>query len=102
MDERKLKWTRKAFKQYASIVQWYSINVGKQAASSFVKSVMYANEQMLKYPTIGMLHRERTNSRYEYRSYLIHPKYRILYRISKKIVGVVAFHCNLKENSNIK
>ena len=41
-----------AYKQYVSIVQWYSLNVGKQAASSFVKSVMYANEQMLKYPTI--------------------------------------------------
>ena len=100
MDERKLKWTRKAFKQYASIVQWYSINVGKQAASSFVKFVMYANEQMLKYPTIGMLNRERTNFRYEYRSYLIHPKYRIHYRISKRMVGVVAIQCNQMDNDH--
>ena len=44
MDKRRLKWTRKAFKQYANIVEWYSLNVGKQAASSFVKS----NDQMLK------------------------------------------------------
>ena len=100
MDKRRLKWTRAAFKQYANIVEWYSLNVGKQAASSFVKSVMYANEQMLKYPTIGMLNRERTNSRYEYRSYLIHPKYRIHYRISKRIVGVVAIQCNLMNNDN--
>ena len=91
MDKRRLKWTRKAFKQYANIVEWYSLNVGKQAASSFVKS----NDQMLKYPTIGMLNKERTNSRYEYRSYLIHPKYRIHYRISKRIVGVLAIQCNL-------
>ena len=33
MDKRKLKWSREAFKQYANIVQWYSINVGKQAVS---------------------------------------------------------------------
>ena len=31
-------------------------------------------------------------------NYLIHPKYRIHYRISKRIVGVVAIHCNLMEN----
>lgn len=95
MDERRLKWTSEAFKQYANIVEWYSINVGKKAASSFVKSVMYANEQMMKYPTIGMLDKKRTNTKYEYRSYLIHPKYRIIYRISKRIIGIVAIHCNL-------
>ena len=83
-----------------SISTWYRENVALKAASSFISSIHKAIEQISSYPTIGMLDRKRSNARFKYHSVLLHPKYRLIYRISKTTIRIVAIHCNLMNNDN--
>ena len=83
-----------------SISTWYRENVALKAASSFISSIHKAIEQISSYPTIGMLDRKRSNARFKYHSVLLHPKYRLIYRISKTTIRIVAIQCNLMNNDN--
>ena len=83
-----------------SISTWYRENVALKAASSFISSIHKAIEQISSYPTIGMLDRKRSKARFKYHSVLLHPKYRLIYRISKTTIRIVAIQCNLMNNDN--
>ena len=85
--------------QMISISAWYRENVGLKAASSFISSISQAIEKISVYPTIGMLDRKRSNAKYKYHSLLLHPKYRLIYRVSKTTIRIVAFQCNLMNNN---
>lgn len=98
MEKYVVKWNRSAFRQMVSIAAWYRENVALKAASSFVSSINKAIEQISAYPTIGMLDRKRSNTRFKYHSILLHPKYRLIYRVSKTTIRIVAIHCNLMNN----
>lgn len=95
MDRRTIKWNRTAYLQMVYIAAWYRENVGAKAANSFISSIMHVLEQISLCPTMGMLDRKNSNARFEYRSFLIHPKYRIVYRLTKSTIRIVTIHCNL-------
>lgn len=99
MGKLKIVWTKKAYLQYVSIAEWYAKNVCLKAASSFVSGISETVNKIAEYPTIGAVDHGRSTKRYKYRSYLSHPKYRVVYRVTKDSVRIVAIHCNLK-NSN--
>lgn len=94
-----VKWNRSAFRQMVSIAAWYRENVALKAASSFVSGIYNAIEQISTYPTIGMLDRKRSNARYKYHSLLLHPKYRLIYRVTKTTIRIVAIQCNQMDNN---
>ena len=73
---------------------------GQYSASSFINGIHKAVEQISSYPTIGMLDRKRSNTRFKYHSLLLHPKYRLIYRVSKNTIRIVAIQCNLMNNEN--
>ena len=100
MEKHVVKWNHSAFKQMVSIAAWYKENVALKAASSFVSSIYKAIEQISTYPTIGMLDRKRSNTRFKYHSILLHPKYRLIYRVTKTTIRIVAIQCNLMNNEN--
>jgi plasmid stabilization system protein ParE len=100
MGKYVVKWNRSAYLQMVSISTWYRENVALKAASSFISSIHKAIEQISSYPTIGMLDRKRSNARFKYHSVLLHPKYRLIYRISKTTIRIVAIQCNLMNNDN--
>lgn len=94
-----VKWNRSAFRQMVRIAAWYRENVALKAASSFVSGIYNAIEQISTYPTIGMLDRKRSNARYKYHSLLLHPKYRLIYRVTKTTIRIVAIQCNQMDNN---
>lgn len=95
MGKYRVTWNRSAYQQMVAVAVWYRENVALKAASSFVSSVSETIKRVSSCPTIGMLDQKRSNSRYMYRSILIHPKYRMIYRVSKTTIRIVAIHCNL-------
>ena len=100
MGKYVVKWNRSAYLQMISISTWYRENVALKAASSFISGIHEAIEQISSYPTIGMLDRKRSNARFKYHSVLLHPKYRLIYRISKTTIRIVSIQCNLMNNDN--
>ena len=100
MEKLIVKWNRSAYLQMICISTWYKENVALKAASSFIASIHKAIEQISSYPTIGMLDRKRSNARFKYHSVLLHPKYRLIYRVSKTTIRIVAIQCNLMNNDN--
>lgn len=98
MGKLVVKWNRSAYLQMVSISAWYRENVALKAASSFISSISKAIEQISTYPTIGMLDRKRSNAKFKYHSVLLHPKYRLIYRVSKTTIRIVAIQCNMMDN----
>ena len=98
MEKHAVKWNRSAFRQMVSIAIWYRENVALKAASSFISGIYKAIEQISTCPTIGMLDRKRSNTRFKYHSLLLHPKYRLIYRVSQSTIRIVAIQCNLMNN----
>ncbi len=98
MEEFKIKWSKKAFLQYQIIAKWYYVNVCPKAASSFVNGIFETLIKVSKNPTIGMPDVRYNKKRsVQYRSFLSHPKYRIIYRVTKTSIRIVAIQCNLME-----
>ena len=99
MEKHVVKWNRSAYRQMVCIAAWYKENVALKAASSFISSIYKAIEQISFHPTIGMLDRKRSNTRFKYHSLLLHPKYRLIYRVSKNTIRIVAIQCNSMNNN---
>ena len=98
MGKYVVRWNRSAYLQMVSIAVWYRENVALKAASSFISSLYEAIQRISDCPTIGMWDQRRSNSRYMYRSILLHPKYRLIYRVSKTTIRMGAIQCNLMNN----
>lgn len=77
------------------IAAWYKENVNAKDSNSFILSMMHVLEQISICPIIGMIDRKNSYARFEYRCFLIHPRYRIIYRITKSTIRIVTIHCNL-------
>ena len=99
MGKLVVKWNRTAYLQMVSIAVWYRENVALKAASTFVSTLHEKIRYISDCPTVGMLDQKRSNSRYVYRSILLHPKYRLIYRVTKTTIRVVAIQCNMMENN---
>lgn len=98
MDALKVKWNKSAFKLFVQIVNWYFCNVGHEAASNVTKDFYEVIHKLGQYPEMGMLDKRRSTSTKIYRSYLVHPKYRIIYRQMKTTIRIVEIICNQMEH----
>ena len=98
MGKLVVKWNRMAYLQMVSIAVWYRENVALKAASSFISNLYEKIGYVADCPTVGVLDLKRSNSRYTYRSILLHPKHRLIYRVTKTTIRIVAIQCNLMEN----
>lgn len=94
MDALKVKWNKSAFRLFVQIVNWYSCNVGQKAAINVTQDFFNAIHHISLYPEIGMFDKKRSTSTKIYRSFLIHPKYRLIYRQTKTTIRIVDIVCN--------
>ena len=70
----------------------------KAQRNSFVNGIFETLIKVSKNPTIGMPDVRYNKKRsVQYRSFLSHPKYRIIYRVTKTSIRIVAIQCNLME-----
>ena len=94
MDALKVKWNKSAFRLFVQIVNWYSCNVGQKAAINVTQDFFNAIHHISLHPEIGKKKKKRSTSTKIYRSFLIHPKYRMIYRQTKTTIRIVYIVCN--------
>lgn len=92
-----IKWGNRAFSQFYQIVNWYEQECGRAFSIKFYRSVHDTLNLVAKMPTIGIVDERRSKGKRLYRSVLVNPKYRIVYRYDDKSIYVVAIHCNLRK-----
>ena len=96
MDALKIKWNKSAFRLFLQIINWYSCNVGQKAANNVTLDFFEAIHKISLYPEIGMIDKRKSTSKRIYRSYLVHPKYRLVYSQTKTSIRIVMIVCNLQ------
>ena len=95
MAELRVVWNRRALNHFEKIAEWYSLNLGKQAATKFAKGIQNTLQTLSHSPQIGLIDESRSTKKTTYYSFLSHPKYRIIYRYTYDKLVVVAIHSNL-------
>lgn len=94
-----IKWNKKAQVRFEEIAAWYACNMGRKAAMNFASGIYDTLITVSHSPTIGILDRDRSNSRVKYYSFLSHPKYRIIYRFTKTSLYVVAIQATMMKHN---
>lgn len=97
MGVRKIEWGRRAFSQFIQIVNWYEQTCGMIFSDKFYKGIHDTLDIIAQTPTIGIIDERRSSGKHVYRSFLAHPKYRIIYRYDDNNIYVTAIHCNLRK-----
>ena len=95
MGTLKVKILADAADTMERVTSWYRLNMGRSAAQHFVDSVVETIDLLSKMPTIGVLDRNLSTPRRKYYSFLSHPKYRIVYRFTKRTLYIVAIRATL-------
>ena len=98
MAELKVVWNRRALNHFDKIAEWYSLNLGKQAATKFAKGIQNTLRTLSHSPQIGLVDESRSTEKTTYYSFLSHPKYRIIYRYTHNKLIVVTIHSNLMKS----
>jgi plasmid stabilization system protein ParE len=95
MGMLKVKWTTTAQKQRLSIYQWYRLNLGLKAAKKFNLGVNDSIRTLAQMPTIGRINNFPFLEDIELRSFVIHPKYQIIYQYTDKELRVIAIRATM-------
>lgn len=86
----KCKWTRRAEKEYESIVRYICNEFGKKTAYDFIASIEYWDERISKYPEIGAPEPLLTDrQKFTYRSYIVSKHNKFIYTINNEEVTIV-------------
>ncbi len=97
MGVRKIVWSRRALVNYTEVILWYRKERGKQFADKFYLGILDTVNTLAQMPAIGTVDSRFSNSRTVYYSFLLHPKYRIVYRYTKTTLYIVAIRATMKE-----
>lgn len=95
MENLKVKWYKRAQRHFDAINAWYVSNMGLKAASHFAEDTRKTTEILSHFPLIGTIDRRYSTRKESYYSFLIHPKYRIIYRFTNTTLYIVAIRATM-------
>lgn len=84
----KIVWTKRALARTTEVANWYVTKMGTNAAHKFVTDLEKTISCLSNSPTIGR--KENISKEYNYYSFLIHPKYRVIYRFDSENLFIIA------------
>lgn len=87
MGHRTVKWNKSAVKRSREIGEWYFRELGFVAGHKYMQSVKKAEEQIAAMPSIG-----QKCGREGYRTIVVHPRVKMLYRYTRSTVVIVALY----------
>lgn len=87
-----------AKEQRISIYQWYKENLGRKAAQKFNDGVKGAIQILAAMPTIGIVEDKYSSVNVSLRSFLIHPKYHIIYRFTQRTLYIIAIRATMMQD----
>ena len=97
MGSLNIVWRKRALKDLNLIAAWYSANMSYMSAQKVVRSAYETVNLLSAQPGIGMLQQDLSGGRYQYRGYLMHPFYKIIYRNTRKTLYVCAIRATRKQ-----
>lgn len=69
--------------------------MGNTAAMNYFNGVMDAVDTLAQMPTIGRVDTRFSKGNIVYYSFLVHPKYRIVYRFTQRTLYIVAIRATM-------
>lgn len=95
MGVRKIVWSKRAVNTFLQVLIWYRDEMGVSASQHFYDGILDTLETLSSMPTIGRRDCTVPDSKYLTYSFLSHPKYRIVYRFTSRILYVVAIRATM-------
>ena len=86
---------KRALSTIQKVAEWYMCEVNNTAAQHFVDDVYNVISTLWHSPFIGLLDEQYSTSKNKYNSFLLHPKYRIVYRFTKSTLYIVAIRATM-------
>ncbi|WP_276865079.1 type II toxin-antitoxin system RelE/ParE family toxin [Mediterranea massiliensis] len=91
MGRWRVIWNKRAQERFEQIASWYTLNMGPQSAKEFAKDVYDVLNTLSHSPLIGTVDQRRSTENRKYYSFLVHPKYRVIYRLTSTTLYVITF-----------
>ena len=98
METLRIKWHKRAQQHFEAINAWYALNMGDKAASHFAEDTRKTTEILSRFPLIGRGETHFSTGKSLYYSFLIHRKYRMIYRFDSTTLYVVAIRATMKKS----
>lgn len=95
MGLRTIKWKTRASRKNLEILLWYRTYMGNDAAMNYFNDVIETVETLAKMPTIGREEKGFSKGKNIYYSFLVHPKYRIVYRYTQRTLYIVTIKATM-------
>lgn len=89
---------KRALNTIKRVADWYELEMGHKAAQSFVDDVYNAVSTLSYSPCIGTLDEVYSTEKTKLYTFLLHPKYRVVYRFTKKTLYIVAIRATMTKN----
>lgn len=95
MGFRTIKWKTRASRKNLDLLRWYRANMGEKAAMNYFNGIMDAVETLAQMPAIGRVDTKFSKGKTIYYSFVVHPKYRIVYRYTQRTLYIVAIRATM-------
>lgn len=86
---------KRALNTIQKVTAWYESEVNHTAAQHFVDDVYDTISTLSHSPLIGILDEQYSTEKIKYYSFLLHLKYRIIYRFTKKTLYIAAIRATM-------
>lgn len=90
---------KRALDTIRKVAEWYENEMSDTAAKHFVADVHDIISTLSHSPFIGILDNAYSTKKNKYYSFLFHPKYRIIYRFTKKTLYIVALRATMMKRN---
>ena len=80
----RLIWSKKAESRFYASAAYTSRKFGKSTALSFIEDILRQVELLCSFPKLGKIKSMLVGHRYEYRSLVVHPYFKLVYYINEK------------------
>jgi len=89
----KIVWTKEALEETKTIYEYYKSNISVYVAKRIKEKILSSTKNLHKYPNQGQIE-ELLNHKDDIFRYLIVDNYKIIYKISEKIIYIIKiFDC---------
>lgn len=95
MAQRTIKVSKRFAKRVQEIAVWYAAEVDSLAARHFLDDLQASMDAVATFPAIGVPESVASAKGRQYRSFSIHPRFRIVYRYTTRTIYFAALRSTL-------
>lgn len=88
MGSRTIKWSVRSIANRDKIAGYYKRELGQMAVEKWLRDLYITAHLVAQMPTAGRKDVRRSTKTHVYYSFLIHPKYRLVYRFTQRTLYI--------------